>query len=328
MKFSCCSASLSLKTALVKSTFVFLLLLSVLHAGVLYETDFDDFPVGADNWSGFDGWISNNTVSGAQGIDDMVIPALLKTASLGFVQPLNDFTFVALNLGYDHVAAGAPIVEVDTLLGIEDSTNNRRDDFYLSIYNSGGDRLASIRFDNQSPDTPESQFGFWREDGVNQFDTLIDFVPGELYNLVATIDLENDTWSVDVDAVPLFTDAPFTSTNNPVNFGWLAFEWDITASSTHGYGDNFLLVADVVIQSLVEVPELDVTPSFGPSGSVLLSWETVAGWSDQIEYSTDLINWQSDLPNSTFTAPGSAIFTDISGTGGEARYYRVRRTPE
>jgi hypothetical protein len=312
----------------VRSLFVFILLLATLRAEVLYETDFDDFPVGANRWAGFDGWISNDTRSGAQGIDDFVLPALLNTASLGFVQPEDDFTFVALSLGYDHVAAGAPIVEIDTLLGIEDSTNNRRDDFFLSIYNSAGDRLASIRFDNQSPDSPGSQFGFWREDGVSQFDTLIDFVTGELYNLVATIDLETNTWSADLDGFPLFTDAPLTSTNAPVNFGFLAFEWDLTALTPFGHGDNFLLVADVVIQSLVEIPELNVTPVFGQNGSVLLSWETVAGWRDQVEYSTDLLTWENDLPNSTFTAPGNALFTDTSGTRGPTRYYRVCRTPE
>lgn len=314
----------------MKIPVILLLISPLLQAEVLYETDFDDFPVGANRWGGFDGWASNDNTSGAQTIDADILPALLNTASLGFKRPNGDFTFVALNLGYDHLATGNPIVEIDTLIGIEDSTNGRRDDFYLSIYNSSGNRLASIRFDNQLPTAPNSEFGIWRENGTNQFDTQFDFFPGELLNLVATIDLENNTWSADIGGIPLFDDQQFTNTGNPVNFGFLAFEWDLSSLTTLGYGDNFLLVADLIVQSLVEVPDLAVTRSFDSSGKVTLNWDTVVGWSDQVQYSTDLITWLDDLPNSTFDNVTSAVpvsFSDESTARGPLRFYRVKRTP-
>jgi len=113
----------------MKLLLVPLLLASHLRADVIYETDFDDFATGANQWSANASWTSNDTTSGAQSIDEDVLPALLKTASLGFVRPARDVIFVALDLGYDHIASGAPVVEIDTLIGIEDSTNNRRDDF-------------------------------------------------------------------------------------------------------------------------------------------------------------------------------------------------------
>jgi hypothetical protein len=307
-------------------------ILGPLQAEILYETDFDDFPTGPNAWAGTQGWISNDTTSGAQSIDEEVVPALFKTASLGFSQPLNDFTFVALNLGYDHLASSAPVVEIDALMGIEDSTNGRRDDFYLSIYNSSGNSLASIRFDNQSPDALNSQFGIWREDGVLQFDTLTDFFPGELFNLIVTIDLANNTWSADIfllsdsPPLPLFTDAPFTATNDPIDLGFLAFEWNLSSLTPFGHGDNFLLVADVTVQSLVDAPELLVTSEFDDGGAISLSWETADGWTDQVEYSSDLVTWLSDLPNSTFTAPGPASFTTPGDPQVPLRYYRVRRT--
>jgi hypothetical protein len=313
----------------VKEFLTSFFLLSIVQGEILYDTDFDNFTAGPNNWAGNDGWLSNDFTSGSQAIEDNVLPALLNVATLGFERPNADLTFVALILEYDHVETGEPIVEIDTLLGIEDSTNNRRDDFYFSIYNSAGERLASIRFDNQDPDFPESEFGIWREDGKDQFDTEFDFIPGELFNLVATINLENNTWSADIDAIPIFENARFSNTGEPVNFGLLAFEWDLTATTTFGYGDNFLLVADVIVQTVVETPELQVTHQFSPSAEITLTWETAAGWTDQVQYSEDLVTWFNNLPDSTFNSnnsPGTATFTRERNPAESLRFYRVRRT--
>ena len=139
----------------------------MIHADLLYEADLDVFPAGNNKCLGSDSWTSNDNSADAQSIDAGLIPALLQTASIGFNRPTNPFTFVALNLGYDHVATGVPEVEIDELLGIEDSTNNRSDDFLLTIYNSTGDPLAWIRFDNQDPNALNSQFVIWRHHGDN-----------------------------------------------------------------------------------------------------------------------------------------------------------------
>ena len=144
--------SWSVKTYPVKTFFTLLFLIHTIQGEILYDTDFDTFPAGPNNWSGNDNWISNDTISGAQTIDGNVLPGLLNTATLGFAQPTSQFTFVALDLDYDHIASEKPIVEINTLIGIEDSTNDQRDDFYLTIYNTAGNRLASIRFDNEKPE--------------------------------------------------------------------------------------------------------------------------------------------------------------------------------
>lgn len=311
---------------------LFLLVLSsLLHGDLLYETDFDEFPAGDNNWAGNNGWISNDTTSGAQSIDSGLIPALLQTASLGFNPPNNDFTFVALNVGYDHVATGVPEIEIDTLLGIEDSTNNRRDEFFLSIYNSTGDRLASIRFDNQDPAANNSMFGIWREDGDLQFDTLLDFIPGELFNLFISLNLETNTWSADIAGIPLFENAELTAKDHPINFGFLAFEWDLSANSTFFHGDNYLLIADISIRSVTpeENPPLVVSYTYSGDDQVTLSWPTKVGFDDQVQYSTDLVNWIETLPNSTYeniTTSSTVNFSDPSTNKGSVRFYRVKRT--
>ena len=318
----------------MKAFFTLLFLIHPVQGEILYDTDFDNFPAGANNWSGNDNWISNDTTSGAQTIDGNVLPALLNTATLGFSQPISRFTFVALDLDYDHLATEKPIVEINTLIGIEDSTNDQRDDFYLSIYNTDGNRLASIRFDNEGPDTTNSQFGIWRENSTSQFDTLFDFALGELFNLVAAVDLENNTWSASIDSIPMFENAQFSNTGDPINFGFLAFEWAITALSTSDHGDNFLLVADISIQSVDtqsvgDMTRVEVTHQFDSLGGINLNWQTAVGWTDQVESSTDLITWFDDLPESTFegiNTPTTISFSHAKDPEEAYRFYRVNRT--
>ncbi|MDB4449036.1 hypothetical protein N9130_00735, partial [bacterium] len=248
--------------------------------------------------------------------------------TLGFSQPTSQFTFVALDLDYDHIASEKPIVEINTLIGIEDSTNDQRDDFYLTIYNTVGNRLASIRFDNQHPEITNSQFGIWRENSTNQFDTLFDFAVGELFNLIAIVDLEENKWSASIDGIPIFEDAKFSNSSDPINLGFLAFEWALTALSTSNHGDNFLLVADISIQSVGDMTKVEVTHQFNSLGGINLNWQTAVGWTDQVEYSTDLITWFDDLPESTFEGtdtPTAINFSHAKDPEEAYRFYRVNR---
>ena len=309
----------------------FLLFLGIpLSAAELYFTDFEAFPAGDNLWAGTDGWVSNDTTSGAQGIDqDLIIGGGLgKTASLGFNRPADTSTTVAKAISHDPAATGVTVVVIDTLLGIEDSTNGRRDDFYLSIYSSTGPLLASIRFDNQSPAASGSQFGIWREDGVYQFDTGLDFIHGELFNLYARIDLAANTWSADIDGLPLFTDAPFTATSASVNVGYVAFEWQLAAAQTLDHGDNFLLVADFAVRSVPNGTEpFTATLTHNAGGDDTLIWPSDPGFLYQVEYSGDLATWLDNLPDSGFTAgttPGTLSFT--TAATAPRRFYRVRRT--
>lgn len=300
----------------------------LLSGQILYETDFDDFPVGPNQWTRPAEWESNDNSSGAQSIDDDVLPALLNTATLGFARPQNTFTTVFLDLGFDPANAPSPIVEIDTLIGIEDSSNDFRDQFYLTLYNSSGDRLAAILFDNSNdPD----EFGIWRENSNTSFDTSYDFIPGELFNLFATIDFESNTWSADIDGIPLFERAPFTNNSGPLDLGFLAFEWDLDSSLTFFHGNNFLLVADLFIRNVESAPVPVTFLTIDQGGAPALTWTTAVGWADQVQFSTDLITWQDTLPDSTYdniSVPSTVTYRDTSSGRGITRFYRILRTPD
>lgn len=302
-----------------------------IHSAPLYNTEFEEFPVGINKWAGTGGWISNDNLSGAQSIDQDLIPGggLGRTASLGFRRPQSLLTFIAKPINHDVAVTGLSRIQINTLIGIENSTNGRRDDFYISIYNAAGNRLASIRFDNQDPFALNTQFGIWREDGLNQFDTLLDFISGELFDLLVTIDIAANTWSAEIGGIPLFVNAPFTATTNTKNFGLLAYEWRVSGATTAEFGDNFFLVADASVRSIPNGATPFVsTISRDSSGNHVISWQADAGNDYQIQRSPDLVNWFDDLPSSSFpgfTSSQQISYVDTTSSKPLMRFYRVRR---
>lgn len=296
-------------------------------ASLLYRTDFENFTAGDDRWVGTEGWIGNNTAQGVHGIDQDVIEegGLGKTAFIGYRQPASRLTFVAKPVNYAPGATGLPLVRVETLIGIQDSVaKSARDSFFVSVYNGAGGYLAGIRLDNRP-----ATYGIWRADGANaDHDTGVIFYRGELHILAFAVNLASNTWSADLDGVPLFDNAQFTATARPVDFGLLAYEWQLGASTTTGYGDNWMLVADTVIRSAPLGTEPFRLATFGRAGGVTtLTWPAQRGFDYRVEYSDNLVTWHSDLPNSSFpsiAADQSLLFQD-STTGSSRRFYRVGR---
>lgn len=298
--------------------------------GTLYETEFEEFATGADQWVGTNNWSGTSTGLGVHGIDEDLLPGFGKTAYLGVNQPDSTFVTVFRPLGVDPVTNGTPIVEFETLMGIQDSTNGFRDSFFFSFYNRGGSLLASIRLDNTDLD-----YGIWRLDGVSQVDTGVDFLRSQLNILFATINFSNNTWTADLGGIPLFTDAPFNASGESLGLGFIAVEWQLTEPTTNGYGDNWLLVADMAVRAYPDetIPYTIESRSVGDPPQPTFTWTGLNGYDYQVEYTDDLCRmggaWNSDLPDSVFTnitAEMPLSFTDTSAPSPAQRTYRVLRT--
>ena len=319
----------------MKSLLFFTVFIHTAQATLLYSTDFENFTVGDDQWAGTDGWAITDTASGVSFIDNTGFGgALGKYAALGLEQPNARRVSVLKQLLHDHTATGESIIEIDTLISVRDSSNNFYDDFYVSFFNSAFKRMATIRFDNQDSGAINTQFGIWREQAnldtstLTQFDTLTDFIHEELDELFISINLTANTWSASLSGLPLFENATFTTASNPsdINLGIVGFEWQVSAASTFFHGDNFLLVADYAVNSYN--PSLLIAPlpliANNGQGTTTLTWEATPGISYQVEYSDDLENWFSDLPNSSFpdvAEAGTLTFSDE--TAPATRYYRI-----
>jgi hypothetical protein len=295
-------------------------------AGDLYWTDFEDFSVGPNQWAGTGGWLGNSATTGSHGISQGLVPGLGKTAYLGLNRPSAPFVSVYRPLAHDPVAEGTAALEFETLMGIEDSTNGRHDDFYFSFYNIAGQFLGAILLSN-NPLT----YGIWRLDGNGVFDTGIDFTHGELHLLNARIDPHANTWSAEFDGLPLFTGATFNATGRPRTFGPVAAEWQLDAALPENHGDNWLLVADWRVTAVPPGTETFNVEEFSisESGQPVLGWTGEPGWTYRVTWSDDLVEWLDDLPGSSFIVTGKAAplqFTDPTPRGSGARYYRIERS--
>ena len=294
------------------------------RAHTLYSTDFEEFSGGDDQWVGTNGWLGNSVGVGVHGIDTNLIPGLGHTAFLGSARPKSTFVAVFRPILYDPVTNGTPIVEFETLMGIQDSTNGNRDSFFFTLYNGTGHLLGSIRFDNT-----DLSYGIWRLDGTNQVDTGVDFVRAELHLLFASVDFSNNVWSADLDGIPLFTGAVFNATARPRNLGYIAAEWQLTGATTNDYGNNWMLVADWAVRTfpLANAPFLVESVGSATNGLPFVKWTGTLGFDYQVEHSPDLTNWLSGLSNGVFTniqAATPLTFTDESPA--TQRFFRVRRS--
>ena len=306
-------------------------------AGVLYSTDFEEkdlvsgkdiWLVGDDTWVDTpEGWIGTSKGKGVHGIDLNVIAGggLGKTAFLGFKEPSATLVVVAKPINYSPKVGDLPLVRVETLVGIQDSTTttSARDSFFVSIYNSAGGYLAGIRFDNR-PLT----YGIWRGDGKLEYDTGVGFVRGDLHMLSFVINLPTNRWSADLDGIPLFANAPFSATTTTINFGLLAYEWQLDATTPAGHGDNWMLIADVVVRSApLGIEPFQLSSLTRTAAASTLTWPGQKGFDYQIEYSDNLATWRRDLPSASFPTilvDQPLTFQDTT-SGLPRRFYRVLR---
>lgn len=315
------------------------------HADDLYFTDFEEFPEpepdGDNLWAGTDGWISNDTSSGAQGIVKDFVGGLGKTAYLGFERPNATFTTVARPINYDPAVAGNPEVEFESILCVMDSTNSAQDQFFISFYDIGGAFLAAVVFDNTAPGA-EGRIRSWQglaNGTVVESDHGVPFIRGDqtfgfypLELIAVQIDLSANSWSAQWAGIPLFTNAPFTDpTRTALTLGSVAAEWELSSSSTLFAGDNWLFVADWYIHTgTAPGGPLELTSIHrATSGQTTLSWPGEPGFLYQVVYSDDLQTWHSDLPGSHFsgvTESAPLTYTDTD-SGPVQRFYRVERTP-
>lgn len=327
--------------AWILSALLFPVLPNPLRAEDLYTTDFEAFTVGDNRWAGTEGWISDDTTSGAQGIlEDFVADLPLgKTAYLGFERPASALTRVARPVDYDPAAPGNPsCIEFESFLGVQDSTNGRRDQFFISFYDISGDFLAAIVFDNTGDSAGMLRWQGMQDGSVQSAETGVPFLRGDqtfgfisLQILYARIDLENNTWSVQLDGVPLFSEAPFTDPAlAPLTLGSVAAEWELGIPNRLFAGDNWLFVADWILRTVPEGAQPLTIESIARNGAgeTTITWEGESGFDYQVEYSPDFSTWRDDLPGSLFpgiTASGPLTFTDPQASPSQ-RFYRVSRS--
>lgn len=310
-----------------------LVLASTVHAQTrtqLYNTDFSDFPAGDGQLVGNDGWLSTHPDEMVHGTVDDFFGQGNRRATIGYFAPNTGDKIISVYrpINYDPIEANTPVIDFSASVAIVDSNETTfYDSFHISVFNSSGDLLASVVFDNT-----EENFGIWRADGEGFFGTGVSFEHEVLYQLRLRIDFAANTWTASLDDTVLFTSAPFSKSNAVRNLGDFSAEWEIT--DIDNPGDNWLLFDDWAIHAVSNSqPPVTGSPiaitsiTRRPNGRISLRWPATAGARYQIETSDDLTQWRSDLPDSLVSPDpqsSTAEWTDRRAGNQLSRYYRVR----
>jgi hypothetical protein len=225
--------------------------LEQVEEGVIYQTDFNYFPLGNNGLSGIDGWSDSDSSDGSSGIRESGVEANLE-GWIGYNKPRKEKVILQR---ITNVPKGSEIVEFGSDVNISDSTQGRsRDSFAFEIKNIGtqSSLLAGILFNNSSGK-------IFRLDGNTQIDTGIFFNKGEQSSIDAVLNLKENRWSAYHNGKPLFVNQILTSTSFERSVGSVDIVWKPTDAKNPGDNlmafDNYYIATTIIPPSILSSNE-------------------------------------------------------------------------
>ncbi|MBU6401858.1 MAG: hypothetical protein KGS61_16195 [Verrucomicrobia bacterium] len=298
----------------------------------LYSTGFE-FSEGYDpryTLVGQNGWVSDG--SGSNGLLTNFFQGDGQQAFLGYSPP--DGTNATLNVWHpiNYVPAGTngTLVTFSALLAITDSSNTNWDDFRWSAYNFytnavgtntlGASRLFSLDFDNYY-----LTINYALDDGKGFVSTGVSFTNSVMYQLVISMDFQNNLWSATVNGVNVVNAKPITTANAVLTLGDVDAVWAIYDPANPG--DNYMVFDNYKLsaQSAPSIAPSLQTVGLMSNGQFLLQVYGAPGAAYTIESSSDLLTW---LPRTTLNSSNGVMdFLDTNAPGASAKFYRARSAP-
>jgi hypothetical protein len=269
--------------------------------------------------AGQNNWTKDRSGSGGNG----VLPnAFGSRAAYVGVFPLNpkaDWVSVWRPINFAPALSLRPILEFSTILCVVDSTTDapNRDYFDWSVYNTRGDRLFTLDFDNAYLTIN------YALDGTNNFQpTGMSFTNDVAYTLRIRMDLAANRWSASLDDQPIATNLPLTTVASPLDLGDIDAVWAM--SDPNAPGDNFMAFDDY--QITVEYQSARLVPLGRiPSGWFLLQLYGPSGSRYAVDGSTNLTTWIPLKTNLLGDVPVDVI--DTTAGAFNQRFYRARLVP-
>lgn len=270
--------------------------------------------------AGQNGWQKSG--SGGNGLVTGFFPGEGQQAYIGYDKPTagDDQLILWKPISYTPLAANTPVVTFSVLMEIVDSTTNRYDDFYWSVYNMDVELLFTINFRNDDLRI------YYALDGTNEFAwTGKSFTNGVTYDLRVTMNFASNLWSATLSGVSLVNNKPMTTTGALLNLGDVDAAWVL--ADTNRAGDNFMLFDNYSITAEIPPPPaprlhlLDRTTG----GSVFLRLEGQNGFRFAIDATTNFSAWTPLRTNAV--TDGSFDYLDTSAAALPRRYYRARWVP-
>jgi hypothetical protein len=317
------------------------------HAGETYFTGFENFTVGDDTIIGKESWVGTHAGLKLHGVLSESLHGVLGIGNAAVIGGIASTTltstsktvYVRKPANMDPVALGQEVVTFSVLFGITDSGNTtKRDNFEFLVYNSNSPSLqllAGVQFDNTTMDSSTGKPRrliyrlSWNGSTYQYVLTGYNFLYDSLETLEFRINYRTNLWTATLSGVPLFQDIPFYTGTNARNFGSVMVKMGVGSSApVTNYilpGDNYMLFDDYTVRTDPVSTELSVSKT--GTGAAKLTWNEEAGYTYQVQYSTDCVTWKSDLASSTRLASltQTVTYTDPTTPVPGKRFYRIKR---
>jgi hypothetical protein len=270
---------------------------------------------------GHQGWLGTGT--GGNGI----YPEFSnQDAYIGFYAPSSGnelYTSVWRPLNVPTIPAGY-IVRFSVDLTIVDSVDRQAyDEFRWSVYNTNGNRLFTVIFDNDSLDI------LYITSSGATVQTPARFVWDAKMNFVLTMDFARNRWGASLGGTNLVTNSLITESCLPLNLGDIDAVW-FYHDPTYP-GDNYMLFDNyrVTLESSNAISQtVQVLCSDSQHLAVRSFGQPGQKYALQVNSSSMLLSnsWVSLFTN---TAPATGYFdySDNYATSPVRRYYRTRLIP-
>jgi hypothetical protein len=298
---------------------------------VLFTTGFEaseGYSTTAD-LAGQNGWVRFGSSSELwNGVLDNIFAGYGQQAYIGYAPPVDDTPGDGVNIvsvwksGLPSVPVNQPLVKFSTLIAFMDSTvdpvtgETYRDGFRWSVYNSNGERLFTLEFDNHS-----LEVSYVSDHDDTFIPTGKTFVNHRIYELVIIMDLARNRWSARIDEIVLVTEQPITTKGASLALGDVDAVWAIR--DVDHPGNNYMAFDNYTIAAYANaIPPTLQNLSRQPDGSQLLRLLGEPNRAYVLEVSTNLQTW---VPIHTNTPPtGVFEYRDLAAINQPFRFYRVK----
>ncbi|MBI4658933.1 MAG: IPT/TIG domain-containing protein [Verrucomicrobia bacterium] len=143
-----------------------------------------------------------------------------------------------------------PVVQFSVSILIAASTNSQSDSFDWSVFNTLGEPLFSLDFDNFA-----NLVSYELDDGEGLRLTDVSFNNGQVHDLLVSMDFRNNTWSAFLDQTPIAADEPITTFGATLDLGFIDAVWltDDTPGDNSMVFDNYRIVSETNAAPLIFV---------------------------------------------------------------------------
>ncbi len=287
---------------------------------VLYETGFEPFEgfhpdfdlAGQGSWIGYATDLAGKSVDfGGNGLLPAPVDGFYgQVAYIGFSAPTSTADFnVWRPVNLAPSGGQLPVVQFLVSLQLESSSESRVPDaFRWSVYNTVGQRLFSLDFDNATREISAILDDGNATQGPPLRPSGYLFRNGEPYDLEVLLNFQRNLWTAKLNGQVIINSWPITTTNADRSLGDVDAVWLIREPGKPG--DNYMMFDDyrLIATPLTEIPPtLEVIGMIQPAGAFAVRVFGEPG----VKYQLELLDGDQWFPVSSGTAQSPDGIVDL-----------------